>query len=60
MPMYRFRSSGDTGVHHELALGFYHDQAAVEHARKLSYRDPIEVWRDGELVARLERVTDFT
>lgn len=60
MPMYRFRSSEKLGVHHELALGFYRDEAAVEHARKLAHHSRVEVWREDALVARLERIGELT
>lgn len=60
MPMYRFRSSGERDVHQELVLGFYRDQAAVQHARKLAHHSRVEVWREDELVARLDRVPQLT
>ena len=56
MPMYRFRSKEECGAHHDIALGFYRDQAAVEHPRKLARRSGVEVWREEELVAQVERV----
>jgi hypothetical protein len=60
MPMYRFRYSGEGGGHQEIALGFYRDQGALEHARRLAHHSYVEVWRENELVARLDRIAQLT
>ncbi len=54
MPIYRIRIHADQPAQQEQELGFYQDRAAIEHARRIARGAPAEVWRDAQLVARLE------
>lgn len=56
MPMYRFRVTRAQGSHFCEERGFYREQAAIEHARKMRARGNIEIWLADELVALIEPV----
>ena len=52
MPIYRIRIQAE--AEQEVRLGFYKDGAATEYARRIARGAAAEVWRDSELVARVE------
>jgi hypothetical protein len=55
MPMYRFSSIGTDradGLAGE--FGFFNDDGALQHARRLQRSKVIEVWQQDRLVGRLE------
>ena len=54
MPIYRIRIASEDSAEHDVELGFYKDRAATEYARRIARGAAAEVWRDSELVARVE------
>lgn len=55
MPMYRFSNIGtDHGDAPKREFGFFNDDGALQHARRLLRSEIIEVWQQDRLVARLE------
>ena len=55
MPMYRFSSIGtDREDAPGREFGFFNDDGALQHARRLQRSEIIEIWQQNRLVARLE------
>lgn len=55
MPMYSLRSHGDGGFGSISDIGFYHDAGAIAYARRTAGSAAVEVWRDDELIAVVNR-----
>ena len=43
---------------HERRLGFYCESAALKYGEKLAHQSQVEVWRETELIAKFERLTE--
>ncbi len=55
MPMYRFSRIGtDRQDIRGREFGFFNDDGALQHARRLQRSEVIEVWQQDRLVGRLE------
>lgn len=55
MPMYSLRIRGESGAAAISDIGFYHDEGALAYARRTARSAPVEVWRDHELIAVVDK-----
>lgn len=55
MPLYSLRSRTGKGFDSVSEIGFYRDEGAVAYARRTAGTCTIEVWRDEELIAVVDR-----
>lgn len=54
MPLYSFRIKGACEAVEVRSIGFYHVDAAVEHARRIARAAPVELWSDANLIGRFD------